>query len=54
MLSQEKRQAKNQIPIFMDIPKTTKSRIEACNDTTTFVEDKNYYEIRVPKKSTSG
>ena len=34
------------MPIFTDISMTTKSRIEACNDTTTFVEDKNYYEIR--------
>ena len=45
MLSQEKRQAKNQIPIFTDITMTTKSRIEAFNNATTFVEIKNDYEI---------
>jgi len=43
MLSQEKRQAKNQMPIFTDISMTTKSIIEACNNAKTFVENKNDY-----------
>ena len=45
MLSQEKRQAKNPMPIFTDISMTTKNGITACNNTETFVENKNNYEI---------